>query len=250
MACLLDFLPIDALADAQHRASEFQLAILGELACHFYFDATLWVIDLGVAKVTRDIDSLKTMEKAVFGTPAYMSPEQATDSSAVDVRSDIYSLGIVFFEMLCGHSPYRGGTTERIVQELLSAQPIQDVRMFNHNVSPKISAVLLLMCEKKVDERIKSPAELLLTFSRLGYKVPAPMAAGQQFSQGADQPYSYDVETDTANHTLSFKTDDREILKFVDGLKHRRLRKRILWALLAAGVALGVVGLVVYRFMR
>ena len=213
-------------------------------------DGTVKLIDLGVAKVTRDIDSLKTMEKAVFGTPAYMSPEQATDSSAVDVRSDIYSLGIVFFEMLCGHSPYRGGTTERIVQELLSAQPIQDVRVFNPKVSPKISAVLLLMCDKKVDERIKSPAELLLTFSRLGYKVPAPMAAGQQFSQGTDHPYSYDVAADHANHTLSFKTDDKEIRKFVDGLKHKRLRKRILWALLVMAAALGVVGLAVYRFMR
>ena len=79
-------------------------------------DGTVKLIDLGVAKATRAIDSLKTMEKTVFGTPAYMSPEQAMDSSSVDVRSDIYSLGVVFFEMLCGRSPYRGRTTEKIVQ--------------------------------------------------------------------------------------------------------------------------------------
>ena len=213
-------------------------------------DGTVKLIDLGVAKVTRDIDSLKTMEKAVFGTPAYMSPEQATDSSAVDVRSDIYSLGVVFFEMLCGHSPYRGESTERIVQELLSARTIPDVRVFNAAVSPKISAVLLLMCAKKVEERIKSPAELLLTFSRLGYRVPAPMAAGRQVSQETDHPYSYNVAAGNANNTLSFKTDDREIREFVDGLKYKRRRERILLALLLTGAVLGVVGLVVYLFMR
>ena len=213
-------------------------------------DGTVKLIDLGVAKVTRDIDSLKTMQKAVFGTPAYMSPEQATDSSTVDVRSDIYSLGIVFFEMLCGHSPYRGGSTERIVQELLAMRPIRDVRVFNPAVSPKLSAVLLLMCAKKVEERIQSPAELLLTFSRLGYKVPAPKKASHPAFQVTDRPYSYDVAVDRANNTLSFKTDDKEISEFVDGLKHKRRMKRILWALLAVGVALGVVGLGFYLFAR
>lgn len=213
-------------------------------------DGTVKLIDLGVAKVTRDIDSLKTMEKAVFGTPAYMSPEQATDSSTVDVRSDIYSLGIVFFEMLCGHSPYRGGSTERIVQELLAAQPIRDVRVFNPAVSPKISAVLLLMCAKNVEERIKSPAELLLTFSRLGYKVPAPTEAGQHAFQEPDHSYSYDIATGDANKTLSFKTEDKEIREFVEGLRHRRLRKRILWALWALGATIGVIGLGIYLFTR
>ena len=152
--------------------------------------------------------------------------------------------------MLCGHGPYRGESTERIVQELLSTRPIRDVRVFNPAVSPKISAVLLLMCAKKVEDRIKSPAELLLTFSRLGYKVPAPAEAGQAVFQETDHPYSYDVAADNANKTLSFKTDDKEIKEFVDGLKHKRRMKRLLWALLATGVALGVIGLGVYLLMR
>ena len=184
-------------------------------------DGTVKLIDLGVAKVTRDIDSLKTMENTVFGTPAYMSPEQATDSSTVDVRSDIYSLGVVFFEMLCGRSPYESRTTERIVQELLAEKPIPDVRVFNPNVSPKISAVLLLMCAKKVEDRIKSPAELMTTFSRLGYKVPAPAEVVHLDFQEVDQPCSYDVAAGDANTTLSFKTDDKDIQKFVDRLKQR-----------------------------
>ena len=53
--------------------------------------------DLGIAKSAGNDDSLMTMANAVFGTPAYMSPEQARDSGKVDARADIYSLGIVLF---------------------------------------------------------------------------------------------------------------------------------------------------------
>ena len=213
-------------------------------------DGTVKLIDLGVAKVTSNIDSLKTMENAVFGTPAYMSPEQATDSSAVDVRSDIYSLGIVFFEMLCGRSPYDGRTPERILQELLSQNPIPDVRAFNPDVSPKISAVLMLMCAKRVDDRIKSPAELLETFARLGYKVPRPMGATVDGSSADDgRPFSYQVDTGDASATLTFKTSDAEIQDFVNGLKRRRSMRCVLWWLLclAAIIAVCVCGFLLVR---
>ena len=50
------------------------------------------LLDLGVAKVSGGLDSLKTQTNAVFGTPAYISPEQAIDSSTVDARADVYSL--------------------------------------------------------------------------------------------------------------------------------------------------------------
>ena len=204
-------------------------------------DGTVKLIDLGVAKATRAIDSLKTMEKTVFGTPAYMSPEQAMDSSSVDVRSDIYSLGVVFFEMLCGRSPYRGRATEKIVQELLAPRAIPDVRAFNASVSPKISAVIKLMCAKKVEERIKTPAELLETFSRLGYDVPALARVSLPDTSDDHRPFSYQVAADGASRTLSFKTDDTEIQGFVDRLKRRRFRRNLLLALVALAVSVGVV---------
>ena len=205
-------------------------------------DGTVKLIDLGVAKVTSNIDSLKTMEKAVFGTPAYMSPEQAMDSSAVDVRSDIYSLGVVFFEMLSGCSPYGVMKPELIVQELLAQKPLPDVRTLNPGVSPKISAVLMLMCAKRVEDRIKSPAELLETFARLGYKAPSPpgKVAGNAFSYD-NHSFSYEIVSGEASETLTFKTDDAEIQDFIVKLKLRRMRQRIIILLLAfAAIACAV----------
>ena len=71
-------------------------------------DGTVKLVDLGIAKADGLRDSLCTEAESVFGTPAYVAPEQALDASAVDVRADIYSLGVVLFEMIAGRVPYEG----------------------------------------------------------------------------------------------------------------------------------------------
>ena len=157
-------------------------------------DDTVKLIDLGIAKAGSEVDSLRTMAKSVFGTPAYMSPEQAADSSAVDTRSDIYSLGVVFFEMLCGRSPYKASSPEAVVQELLSQDPLPDVRTFNSKVSVKTAAVLSLMCAKRIEDRLESPAALLSTLARLGYDVPAPLESmREQTDSDEDSRLFYDI---------------------------------------------------------
>lgn len=79
-------------------------------------DGAVKVIDFGIAKATQDEgDGLLTRHHQVLGTPAYMSPEQAeSDGVDVDTRSDVYSLGVVLYELLCGalpHDPQRLGST-------------------------------------------------------------------------------------------------------------------------------------------
>jgi len=116
--------------------------------------------DLGIAKASDDT-TLVTMENAVFGTPAYMSPEQAYDSGKVDARADIYSLGIVFFEMLSGRRPYEGSSSMNVIAKVLSREPVPDVRTFAPEVSEKLAAVVRDMCEKNATKRIRSAQELL-----------------------------------------------------------------------------------------
>ncbi|MBQ3288207.1 MAG: serine/threonine protein kinase [Kiritimatiellae bacterium] len=211
-------------------------------------DGAVKLIDLGVAKVSREIDSVKTMANTVFGTPGYMSPEQAADSSTVDTRSDVYSLGVVFYEMLCGRSPYASKSTERIVLELLSADPIPDVRTFNSKVSVKLSAVLMLMCAKRVEDRMKSPGELLATLRRLGYDVPEPVAHGCNLAaSGDDEPFSYNVPlADCGGDAMTFDTKDEEIQAFVKGLRRKRFRTKALLALAVAVAAATIAAIVLY----
>jgi len=90
------------------------------------------VLDFGLAKVSPEFSSgdatslptrLATQEGLVVGTPAYMSPEQA-EGKQVDTRSDIFSLGIMFYEMLTGERPFGGATTASILSSILRDTPL------------------------------------------------------------------------------------------------------------------------------
>jgi len=213
-------------------------------------DGIVKLIDLGVAKVMGGIDTLKTMDKAVFGTPLYMSPEQATDASTVDTRADIFSLGVVFFEMLAGKAPYKGCDTGEIVHRLLSSETIPDVRTLNPRVSPKLAAVISLMCAKRADDRIASPAMLLDTFSRMGYRIPVNENTEYADTGSADLKISsFDGKTIELDDTLSFDTKDGQINEFVEKLKHKRLLKKIVWMSCAVLFVLVVVLFLIFLMM-
>lgn len=127
------------------------------------------VTDFGVAKAVdvaateggkRTAASGLTSMGVALGTPAYMSPEQATADPHVDHRADIYSFGCVAYEMLAGSSPFAG----RPVQQLLAAhvtekpQPVTDRRP---NVPPAFAALVMRCLEKRAGDRPQSAQELL-----------------------------------------------------------------------------------------
>ena len=127
----------------------------------FAADGSAKLADLGIAKGTGEQDTLVTMASAVFGTPAYMAPEQATDSSSVDGRADIWSLGVVLYEMLSGARPYEGNGLGAIVKQLLSAEPFPDVRAIAPDVPVSLGELVGDMCKKDVSRRIASARDLL-----------------------------------------------------------------------------------------
>ena len=94
----------------------------------FDADGRVRVADLGIAKRRGDDETTMTRDDAVFGTPAYMSPEQARDTGKVDVRSDIYSLGMVLWHALTGARPYADSTAMAIFMSVLDKRPLPDVR--------------------------------------------------------------------------------------------------------------------------
>ena len=202
------------------------------------------LLDLGIAKISGGIDSLKTTAKTVFGTPAYISPEQAADSSTVDTRADVYSLGVILFELLCGRRPYTGNTPSEVLQQLLSSSPIPDVRTFNDKVSPKMSAVLSLMCAKKKEDRLASPKDVIDTFARLGYVLPPPSepefaAEEDPASAGMVQDLIPDVvATARMDRSLTLETQDKDVIEFLAKLKRRRMLKKVVWGTLICVVLL------------
>ena len=197
-------------------------------------DGTVKLVDLGIAKASNLGESLKTTTDSIFGTPTYVSPEQALSAADVDSRADIYSLGIVLFEMVAGRIPYEGKNAPKILAQVMSDDPVPDVRDFNPSVPPMLAATIRRMCVKDRDRRIATPAALLAEFAKLGY-VNGDVALEVSYTPTGKETratekgigeYLRDLPKDS-NDTLSFETDDVEIQAFVRKLKRRRLKKRI-----------------------
>jgi predicted Ser/Thr protein kinase len=120
----------------------------------FRQDGSLALIDFGLAKRMR-LNQEITGSGQIFGTPYYMSPEQG-QGNKVDVRGDIYSLGIIFYEMLTGEKPYHAGDAMGIIYQHIEAP----VPVLPHRFE-EYQALLNLLLAKNPDDRLSSAEEVL-----------------------------------------------------------------------------------------
>jgi serine/threonine-protein kinase len=122
------------------------------------------VLDFGIAKLrTEDMANEPAITRfgTVFGTPEYMSPEQALGQS-VDARSDLYSLGIMMYEMLSGTTPF---ADEQLVTVL--TRQMTDTPAPLTSVSPELAALIMQLLEKQPDARPASAEQLVVQIDRL-----------------------------------------------------------------------------------
>ena len=126
------------------------------------------IMDFGIA---RSLKSEGMTEKGIMvGTPEYMSPEQ-TESSDIDQRSDIYSLGILLFEMLTGRIPFEGETPLSIaIKQKTEAPPRPEE--FNPGISQDLSQLILKCMEKDPANRYQSSEEVLASLEMIERELP------------------------------------------------------------------------------
>ena len=102
---------------------------------------------LGIARGgVGGTETTVTQTGMMIGTPAYMAPEQMLDAHHVDSRADIYSLGIVFYEMLAGERPHPNDTVVQLMAKAVAGEPIPDVRTMRPEVSASLAELVSLMC--------------------------------------------------------------------------------------------------------
>jgi serine/threonine protein kinase len=155
------------------------------------------VLDFGIAKIkqpegSRDVDL--TAPDLVIGTPQYMSPEQCSESKAIDARSDIYSLGVILFEMLAGHVPFTGESATHVMMKHMT-EPPPSVLALRSDLPVGISDVVAKALAKLPDDRFQSAGAMSdalfratagedLTANRAGHGI----AGSGQFPAAGTQP--------------------------------------------------------------
>ena len=106
------------------------------------------VTDFGIARIT---DSSKTKTGLVLGTPSFMSPEQIAGKK-VDGRSDLYSLGVMLFQMLAGVLPFRGDSMAELMYKIAN-EPAPDIRIIRKELSDKLADIVALSLSKRSETR-------------------------------------------------------------------------------------------------
>ena len=162
---------------------------------------TAKLMDMGLVLVLSDTDDEHTVTRAgqVMGTPDYMSPEQGWDTTQVDIRSDIYSLGCTLFRLLTGTIPFTGSNPLQVLSQRLQ-RDAPTVRSVCDDIPEDVSAVVEKMTKRHPDERYQEPADVvavLEAFSepllKAGFQAAAQLATNDPHAE-ISEPQSDEVD--------------------------------------------------------
>jgi serine/threonine protein kinase/tetratricopeptide (TPR) repeat protein len=214
------------------------------------------VLDFGLAKLTETVDRtpldgeaatrvmVQTDAGVVMGTSQYMSPEQAR-GKPVDARSDIWSLGVVIYEMVAGRTPFEGETSTDIIVAITQKEPPPLAR-FAPNVPPELDWIVMKALRKDRDERYQTIKELLTDLRRLKQRLEfetelersaAPVSFSKsKISDLAALPTTPERAVPTAEKTISHVSSAEYI---ATGIKRHKIAAAIVALFLIVAIGAG-----------
>jgi serine/threonine-protein kinase len=171
------------------------------------------VLDFGIAKIQEPVGSAKdsalTSPNLIIGTPQYMSPEQCSQASELDARSDIYSLGVILYELLVGHVPFTGESPTAVMMKHLQ-EPAPSVLDERRDVPAAVGRVVARAMAKRPEDRYQSAGELAEALS-LASEEAVPVVAADAASASDDRATNrIVVPTDSNERVRTTASDERD----------------------------------------
>jgi serine/threonine-protein kinase len=131
------------------------------------------ILDFGIAKLARSGEASRTQTGSVLGTPTYMAPEQCRGAADVDARADLYALGCVTYELICGRPPFVvDGAGEQIAHHLYFEPDPPHVH--EPSIPPAIEALILALLRKRPEARPESARAVIEMIDRIDTPHPSP----------------------------------------------------------------------------
>ncbi len=151
---------LDRLAPALDRAHSMGIIHRDLKPANILFDegGEAYITDFGIARLTAATVDL-TASNVIVGTPAYMSPEQARDSSDIDGRSDVYSLGVIVFQMLTGELPYRSKSSVGYLTAHVT-EPVPNILDFDPSLPRACQRIIERVMAKDPVDRYRLAVDL------------------------------------------------------------------------------------------
>jgi serine/threonine-protein kinase len=193
------------------------------------------ILDFGIAKVSTGAGSKLTRAGAVFGTPHYMSPEQAA-GAAIDHRTDIYSLGVMLYEMAAGKLPFDADNFMGILTQHMYKAPVPIRALVPApDCPPGLEAIIMKCLSKKQEGRYQSMAELGADLTKLmRSEVPGAVTEMMARSGGFNVPHDY------------FASHQQKAIVPATPAAGRRSWPRYVW-IVGAATAIGLVTAIVVK---
>ena len=190
------------------------------------------VLDFGIAKATKQFDHTLTQDAAMIGSPGYMSPEQLRSARDVDVRTDIWALGVILFELIGGRLPFAADSFAEMVIRVTMEPPAP----LGVVVPPQLEAVIQSCLDKDPAKRFQNVAQLARALASFGGPHANELAtAVARVLANADRPPEITAPSvASATTTLSAAAGVTEV---------GRAKPR--WAVLAGAAVLVLVGVLV-----
>ncbi len=203
------------------------------------------VLDFGLAKLVEEknksligledatVKQNETAEGLILGTINYMSPEQAK-GERVDERTDIFSLGVLIYEMIAGRTPFAGASVSETLANLMNAEP-QPLARFSLNAPAELQRIVTKMLRKNKDERYQTMKGLLADLKDLRRELEF-----QDKLERTNQPHGEEAKTQILSAANDAPHAPSSVEYVAGGIKNHKLRFAALSILIVAAIGFGL----------